>query len=166
MVTYKISELKLYISQFLAFCPQMAARRQPQSISLTELSIGCQPINNLFITFFSLFVRFSPNLVGNDEVFGPRQSQQVLPDHKRKRRNKRLVYKGVQVRFLKTLCHYITYRWEIIKNNSFRQDEVKTGTLKGTDKYGNKYYENNYYFYGRNRWVEYAPQYCKFTIKF
>lgn len=31
------------------------------------------------------------------------------------------------------------------------------GTLVGTDKYGNKYFENNYYFYGRNRWVEYAP---------
>lgn len=39
----------------------------------------------------------------------------------------------------------------------FRHDELKIGTLVGTDKYGNKYYENNYYFYGRNRWVEYAP---------
>lgn len=34
---------------------------------------------------------------------------------------------------------------------------MKIGTLVGTDKYGNKYFENNYYFYGRNRWVEYAP---------
>lgn len=33
---------------------------------------------------------------------------------------------------------------------------MKLGTLVGTDKYGNKYYENPYYFYGRNRWVQYA----------
>lgn len=38
-----------------------------------------------------------------------------------------------------------------------RMDEVKDGKLIGEDKYGNKYYENPYYFYGRNRWVEYAP---------
>ncbi|OXA63824.1 probable NADH dehydrogenase [ubiquinone] 1 alpha subcomplex subunit 12 [Folsomia candida] len=34
-------------------------------------------------------------------------------------------------------------------------DDLKLGTLVGTDKYGNKYFENNEYFYGRNRWVEY-----------
>lgn len=33
---------------------------------------------------------------------------------------------------------------------------MKKGCLIGTDKYGNRYYENPYYFYGRNRWVEYA----------
>ena len=38
-------------------------------------------------------------------------------------------------------------------------DEVKDGKLVGEDKYGNKYYENPYYFYGRNRWVEYAPHF-------
>jgi len=27
----------------------------------------------------------------------------------------------------------------------------------GIDKYGNKYFENPYYFYGRNRWIEFAP---------
>lgn len=37
-----------------------------------------------------------------------------------------------------------------------RFDDLKVGNLVGTDKYGNKYFENNYYFYGRNRWVEYA----------
>lgn len=37
-----------------------------------------------------------------------------------------------------------------------RHDDLKIGTLVGTDKFGNKYYENNYYFYGRNRWVHYA----------
>lgn len=38
-------------------------------------------------------------------------------------------------------------------------DECKDGTLIGTDKYGNKYFENPRFFYGRNRWVEYAPYY-------
>ncbi|XP_067624907.1 probable NADH dehydrogenase [ubiquinone] 1 alpha subcomplex subunit 12 [Eurosta solidaginis] len=38
----------------------------------------------------------------------------------------------------------------------YRYDDLKLGTLVGTDKYGNRYYENPYYFYGRNRWVEYA----------
>lgn len=31
--------------------------------------------------------------------------------------------------------------------------------MVGTDQFGNKYFENNRYFYGRNRWVEYAPQF-------
>lgn len=45
-----------------------------------------------------------------------------------------------------------------MKFESFaRHDDLKIGKLVGTDKYGNKYFENNYYFYGRNRWVEYAP---------
>lgn len=35
-------------------------------------------------------------------------------------------------------------------------NELKHGTLVGTDDLGNKYYENNRYFYGRNRWVDYA----------
>ncbi|XP_050314220.1 probable NADH dehydrogenase [ubiquinone] 1 alpha subcomplex subunit 12 [Anthonomus grandis grandis] len=38
----------------------------------------------------------------------------------------------------------------------WRMDSLRPGTLVGTDKYGNKYYENKAYFYGRNRWVEYA----------
>uniref|UniRef100_A0A1B6CM35 NADH dehydrogenase [ubiquinone] 1 alpha subcomplex subunit 12 n=1 Tax=Clastoptera arizonana TaxID=38151 RepID=A0A1B6CM35_9HEMI len=38
------------------------------------------------------------------------------------------------------------------------QDELKWGTCVGEDKYGNKYFENNYYFYGRNRWVEFSPK--------
>lgn len=37
----------------------------------------------------------------------------------------------------------------IIKCLSFyRQDELKIGTLVGTDEMGNRYYENNLYFYG------------------
>lgn len=30
----------------------------------------------------------------------------------------------------------------------YRQDELKIGTLVGTDEMGNRYYENNIYFYG------------------
>ncbi|XP_050502112.1 probable NADH dehydrogenase [ubiquinone] 1 alpha subcomplex subunit 12 [Diabrotica virgifera virgifera] len=41
----------------------------------------------------------------------------------------------------------------------YRMDNLRPGTLVGTDKYGNKYYENPHYFYGRNRWIEYAPYY-------
>lgn len=39
-----------------------------------------------------------------------------------------------------------------------RHDDLKIGTLVGEDKYGNRYYENNYYFHGRNRWVEYSDR--------
>ncbi|XP_059146749.1 NADH dehydrogenase [ubiquinone] 1 alpha subcomplex subunit 12-like [Physella acuta] len=39
----------------------------------------------------------------------------------------------------------------------FRHDDLKWGTLVGEDKFGNKYYENKYYFIGRSRWVSY-PQ--------
>ena len=31
----------------------------------------------------------------------------------------------------------------------FRTDDLKFGDLVGEDKYGNKYYENNMYFYGK-----------------
>uniref|UniRef100_A0A0K8RJE5 NADH dehydrogenase [ubiquinone] 1 alpha subcomplex subunit 12 n=1 Tax=Ixodes ricinus TaxID=34613 RepID=A0A0K8RJE5_IXORI len=57
---------------------------------------------------------------------------------------------------------------EIVRHNggamqsfwkSFRMDDLRMGTLVGTDKLGNKYYENNRFFYGRNRWVEYADHY-------
>lgn len=34
-------------------------------------------------------------------------------------------------------------------------DIVKHGKLVGVDKYGNKYYQNDYYFVPRNRWVEF-----------
>jgi len=37
----------------------------------------------------------------------------------------------------------------------YRTDDLKEGKLVGEDKYGNKYYENPEYFYGRNRWVIY-----------
>ncbi|KAG5684545.1 hypothetical protein PVAND_013771 [Polypedilum vanderplanki] len=38
----------------------------------------------------------------------------------------------------------------------YRMDSIKAGRLVGQDKYGNKYYENPHFFFGRNRWVEYA----------
>lgn len=34
-------------------------------------------------------------------------------------------------------------------------DVLKKGTLVGTDKFGNKYYENNEYMHSANRWVVY-----------
>lgn len=37
-----------------------------------------------------------------------------------------------------------------------RFDDIKSGRLVGQDKYGNKYYEDLYNFFGRSRWVEYA----------
>ena len=40
----------------------------------------------------------------------------------------------------------------------YRIDELKSGTLVGEDKYGNKYYENKSYFYGSNRWVIYSEK--------
>ena len=37
----------------------------------------------------------------------------------------------------------------------YRTDDLKDGNLIGTDKYGNQYFENKRYFYGRDRWVNY-----------
>lgn len=37
-------------------------------------------------------------------------------------------------------------------------DDLKWGTLVGEDAYGNKYFENPYYFVPRNRWVEFNPK--------
>merc|ERR1712137_753833 len=35
-------------------------------------------------------------------------------------------------------------------------DQLKHGKHMGTDEFGNRYYENRKYFFGRNRWVEYT----------
>lgn len=44
--------------------------------------------------------------------------------------------------------------------NSFwtllRLRDLRAGALVGTDEFGNKYYENKDYFFGRDRWVYYA----------
>ncbi|CAG0922098.1 unnamed protein product [Notodromas monacha] len=39
----------------------------------------------------------------------------------------------------------------------YRQNDLKDGKLVGEDQFGNKYYENTRYFFGRNRWVIYHP---------
>lgn len=38
-----------------------------------------------------------------------------------------------------------------------RFDTLKMGRYVGSDCHGNKYFESDYYFIGRNRWVEYSP---------
>ncbi|KAK3585907.1 hypothetical protein CHS0354_038443 [Potamilus streckersoni] len=40
----------------------------------------------------------------------------------------------------------------------YRTDELKIGDFVGEDKYGNKYYQNKYYFVGRSRWVQYVDK--------
>ncbi|XP_026747194.1 probable NADH dehydrogenase [ubiquinone] 1 alpha subcomplex subunit 12 [Trichoplusia ni] len=42
----------------------------------------------------------------------------------------------------------------------WRFDTLKEGTFVGSDSFGNKYYENNYYMIGRNRWVEFHPKFA------
>ncbi|XP_041987700.1 probable NADH dehydrogenase [ubiquinone] 1 alpha subcomplex subunit 12 [Aricia agestis] len=55
---------------------------------------------------------------------------------------------------------------DIVKHNGgiikslekmWRMDTLKIGAYKGTDSFGNKYFENPYYMVGRSRWVEYNP---------
>jgi len=41
----------------------------------------------------------------------------------------------------------------------FRTDELKDGKLIGEDYLGNKYFENDRYFLGRNRWVVYGNRF-------
>lgn len=38
----------------------------------------------------------------------------------------------------------------------YRMETFRSGKLIGEDEYGNKYYEDPSFFFGRNRWVEYA----------
>merc|ERR1712212_254291 len=56
--------------------------------------------------------------------------------------------------------------FRIIKHNGgirgslyqlYRMDDLKVGTLIGTDARGNKYYEDPKLMLGRNRWVMYHP---------
>ncbi|CAG0916220.1 unnamed protein product [Notodromas monacha] len=42
--------------------------------------------------------------------------------------------------------------------NMYREGDLKLGKLVGVDEFGNKYFENPYYFFGRNRWVVYPPR--------
>ncbi|KAL1132694.1 hypothetical protein AAG570_010646 [Ranatra chinensis] len=43
-------------------------------------------------------------------------------------------------------------------HNFFSTDSLKFGRFVGEDGYGNKYYENPYYFFGTDRWVIYNPR--------
>ncbi|NXV18905.1 NDUAC dehydrogenase, partial [Cepphus grylle] len=43
--------------------------------------------------------------------------------------------------------------WQLLRVN-----DLKTGMLVGTDKYGNKYYEDRRNFFGRHRWVIYTDE--------
>merc|ERR1712025_167371 len=45
--------------------------------------------------------------------------------------------------------------------NIFRRDDggFKFGDCVGEDKFGNRYFQNDYYFIGRSRWVEFSPQF-------
>ncbi|KAF1758943.1 hypothetical protein GCK72_015403 [Caenorhabditis remanei] len=40
----------------------------------------------------------------------------------------------------------------------YLMDVTRVGTLVGSDKFGNRYYENNEYFVPRNRWVEFPDK--------
>ena len=54
--------------------------------------------------------------------------------------------------------YFLTLRFKYIHVSLFfRTDDLKDGTFVGEDKYGNKYYENDRYFLGKNRWVRYNP---------
>ena len=54
------------------------------------------------------------------------------------------------IAFFDVMTYYIAYPFS-------RTDDLKDGTFVGEDKYGNKYYENDRYFLGKNRWVRYNP---------
>jgi len=41
--------------------------------------------------------------------------------------------------------------WDLLKLR-----DLRAGTLIGRDEFGNKYYQNNEYFFGRHRWVYYV----------
>merc|ERR1711860_372743 len=38
----------------------------------------------------------------------------------------------------------------------YNTDTLKIGTYKGSDVFGNRYYENRQFFIGRSRWVEFT----------
>ena len=46
--------------------------------------------------------------------------------------------------------------WDGVLMQLYTIGDLKFGELKGTDEYGNKYYENLDLPYGQHRWVEYA----------
>ncbi|EEB11716.1 NADH-ubiquinone oxidoreductase subunit B17.2, putative [Pediculus humanus corporis] len=59
--------------------------------------------------------------------------------------------------FMKIIKAHGGFLQSFIKLN--RIDDLKLGKLVGSDRFGNKYYENDSYFYGRNRWVIYSDRF-------
>eukprot|EP00122_Pirum_gemmata_P005185 Pgem_evm1s4729 len=45
--------------------------------------------------------------------------------------------------------------WPGVQKKLWKINTFKSGKLMGTDKFGNKYFESNKYFYGAHRFVEY-----------
>lgn len=46
-----------------------------------------------------------------------------------------------------------------------RTDDLKLGTHVGTDKYGNRYFQNNFYFYGKYLYVNLQWSNVKFNLQ-
>lgn len=59
-------------------------------------------------------------------------------------------------KLLKTIKGYGGLKASLYK--LYRMDNLRPGECVGEDDYGNKYYENKSYFYGRNRWVSTITQ--------
>ena len=53
--------------------------------------------------------------------------------------------------------------WKAAAFRVLRESNLRVGTLVGTDQYGNKYYQNNSYFFSRNRFVIY-PYVDRYTF--
>ncbi|GAB1605184.1 NADH dehydrogenase [ubiquinone] 1 alpha subcomplex subunit 12-like [Argonauta hians] len=49
--------------------------------------------------------------------------------------------------------------WKESYMTLYRTDDLKTGKLVGEDEFGNKYYQNQKYFFGRSRWVVYNKKF-------
>ncbi|KAL0275186.1 UNVERIFIED_CONTAM: hypothetical protein PYX00_003126 [Menopon gallinae] len=64
--------------------------------------------------------------------------------------------KGIS-RFIATLKYFGGGRGYLLQR--LRTDDSKMGKFMGEDVHGNKYYESNYYFFGRNRWVQYSDKF-------
>lgn len=61
---------------------------------------------------------------------------------------------------LKNLLKIIKFHGGVYRTlrQIYIMDTSKIGHFVGEDQFGNRYYENNYYFLCRNRWVIYSPK--------
>ncbi|KAL0268110.1 UNVERIFIED_CONTAM: hypothetical protein PYX00_010177 [Menopon gallinae] len=62
------------------------------------------------------------------------------------------------IRALKNLIRIIRYHGGLYRTleRLYLADTTKIGHFVGQDQFGNRYYENNYFFFARNRWVIYT----------